>query len=65
MNLSKSEVSAIIDYVFQHSRGNPNGKAFKVWQKMFDFLNDKQPNLYESTTPKVTHSHTRPIRKTG
>jgi hypothetical protein len=43
--LSKSEVNSIISYVWQHSRGSPNGTAFKVWQKMFDFLNDDQQEL--------------------
>jgi hypothetical protein len=52
MELSKTEVEAVIDYIFQHSRTSPNGKAYKVWKKMFDFINakpedSKQAGLFE------------------
>jgi hypothetical protein len=45
MELSKTEVEAVIDYIFQHSRTSPNGKAYKVWKKMYEFLNAEQQEL--------------------
>lgn len=36
--MSRTEVESVIDYVFTHSRGNPNGRAFKVYRKMFEFI---------------------------
>jgi alpha-D-ribose 1-methylphosphonate 5-triphosphate synthase subunit PhnG len=45
MQLSKAEVAAIIDYIYQHARTSPNGRAYKVWKKMYDFLRDEQQEL--------------------
>jgi hypothetical protein len=45
LSLSKSEVNSVIGYIWQHSRGSPDGAPFKVWKKMFDFLNDDQQEL--------------------
>jgi hypothetical protein len=44
ISLTKAETAAVIDYIFQHARGSPNGKAYKVWQKMFAFLNSEIAN---------------------
>ncbi len=38
LNLSKPEVEAVMDYIWQHVRASPKGKGYKVWQKMFDFV---------------------------
>lgn len=38
LTLSKSEVEAVISFIFMHSRGNPEGKAWKVRTKMQNFL---------------------------
>lgn len=27
-----------MDYIWQHVRASPKGKGYKVWAKMFDFV---------------------------
>jgi hypothetical protein len=45
LGLTKSEVRAVMDHIWQHSRSSPNGAAFKVWERMWDFLSDDQQEL--------------------
>ncbi len=45
IELSKSDVEAVIDYIYQHVRTSPNGRGYKVWKKMFDSLNEQEPPL--------------------
>lgn len=45
IGLTKSECEAVMSYIWNASRGSPNGKAYKTWQKMFDFVNDEQQEL--------------------
>ena len=47
MMLSRREVEAIHMYVWDRVRAT-NGEAYKVWQKMFEFLEDKQPGLLDT-----------------
>lgn len=42
LQLSKKEVAAVIDYVFQHVRA-ANGTARKVYEKMQEFLSFEGP----------------------
>ena len=38
--LSHSEVGAVISYIYAHCRtAAPNGKGYKVWEKMYAFQN--------------------------
>lgn len=43
LELSKKEVEAVMSYIFQHCRAYPDSTAFKVWEKMFEFVNDEAP----------------------
>jgi hypothetical protein len=55
LELSKADVDAVVDYIYQHCRTSPNGRGYKVWQKMFDFQNDEPPPLFNvATSPNVT-----------
>ncbi len=49
LQLTEKEVEAIEHYIWQHVRASENGLAYKVWKKMFDFVNeeDPQPELFE------------------
>ena len=47
MTLTRAEVEAIVDYIFVHVRANPTGRGYKVWQRMIEFLNDGQGDLFE------------------
>lgn len=40
--MTRSEVDAVIDYIFTHVRASPNGKGYKVWERMLAFQN-RQP----------------------
>lgn len=42
LELTRSEVIAVMDYIFQHSRTSPNSKAYKVWVKMFEWLDGER-----------------------
>ncbi len=54
MTLTKPECEAVMDYIYQHARtAAPNGKAFKVWQKMFDFVTSDQQELNFRAVKKV------------
>lgn len=35
--MSRSEVDAVIDYIFTHVRASPSGKGYKVWERMLAF----------------------------
>jgi hypothetical protein len=52
LSLSRSEVRAIEDYVFMHTRGSPNGTGYKVWQKMREFLDSDQGELFKGRDSK-------------
>jgi len=47
MTLTRAEVEAIVDYIYTHVRANPTGRGYKVWQRMMEFLNDTQGDLFE------------------
>ncbi len=38
LTLSDGEIRAVMDYIWQHARSSPNGKAYRVWKKMFEYL---------------------------
>ena len=46
MTLSRKEVESITDYLFMHVRST-NGTARNVYEKMVDFLDEKQPSLLD------------------
>ncbi len=53
LELSQAEVEAVISYIYQHCRTSaPNGKGYKVWEKMWAFQNavedDDQLPLFEA-----------------
>ncbi len=48
LELSRADVAAVIDYIFAHARCSPTGRAYKVYEKMFDFQNDKGANKHAS-----------------
>lgn len=43
LQLSKSEVESVMDYVYAHVRSSPNGKGYRTWEKMFEFVNGERP----------------------
>ena len=43
LELSQSEVAAVENYIWQHVRTSPNGKAYKVWERMFEFQSSPEP----------------------
>ena len=45
LSLSKPEVESVMEYIWTHCRASENGKAYKVWKKMFEFVNDDQQEL--------------------
>lgn len=55
MNLTRADIEAIIEYVYWHCRTNPNGRAYKVWERMRDSLNPP-----EIDTKRVQESATEP-----
>ncbi len=49
LELSQAEIDAVIDYVYAHVRtAAPNGKGFKVWQKMFEFGQEPEMPLFDA-----------------
>ena len=47
MTLTRAEVEAVVDYIWMHARAHPESRAYKVWQRMMEFLNDGQGDLFE------------------
>lgn len=43
LNLTRSDVESVMDYIWQHVRSSPNGKGYKTWQRMFEFVNGERP----------------------
>jgi hypothetical protein len=39
LELTRRECEAVASYIWNASRGSPNGLAFKTWQKMWKFIN--------------------------
>jgi len=47
MQLTRAEVEAVVDYIYAHCRAHPESRAYRVWQRMMEFLNDTQGDLFE------------------
>ena len=47
MELTRAEVEAVVDYIYVHCRAHPESRAYRVWQRMMEFLNDTQGDLFE------------------
>lgn len=47
MQLTRAEVEAVVDYIWMHARAHPESRAYKVWERMMEFLNDTQGDLFE------------------
>lgn len=47
MTLTRAEVEAVVDYIWMHARAHPESRAYKVWERMMEFLNDTQGDLFE------------------
>ncbi len=45
MQLTRAEVLAVVEYI--HCRAHPESRAYRVWQRMMEFLNDTQGDLFE------------------
>lgn len=41
MQLTRAEVLAVVDYIWMHCRAHPESRAYRVWQRMMDFLNQE------------------------
>ena len=46
LNLTRAEVAAVIDYVYQHVRAT-EGKGKQVWEKMHEFLTGPQQGEFK------------------
>ena len=47
VTLSKRECEAVMGYVWNHSRASPEGLAYRIWQKMWAFVNN-EPDAREA-----------------
>lgn len=43
LQLTKSEIESVMDYIWIHCRASTEGKAYKTWVKMFEFVNGERP----------------------
>ncbi len=48
LELTRADCEAVISYIFWHCRTSPEGRGFKVWQKMFDFINEEDAEEREA-----------------
>lgn len=53
LELSKSEIDAVQSYIWNQVRSSPTGKGYKVWEKMWKFLNDETEPEPEEPTVKA------------
>lgn len=63
LTLTRADCEAVMSYVWQHSRASPNGRAFKVWQKMWAFVCEEKTEeepadmpLFEKVMAEVADS---------
>jgi len=47
MQLTRAEVLAVVDYIWMHARAHPESRAYRVWERMMEFLLDTQGDLFE------------------
>ncbi len=43
LELTRADVDAVMDYIYQHVRASPNGRGYKVWERMLEFLDKDEP----------------------
>lgn len=52
--MTEADVSAIVDYVFMHARGNPKGRPWSIYCRMMEFLNsesEEPPQMDDALEP--------------
>jgi hypothetical protein len=48
--MSPADVSAVIDHIYTHARGNQNGRPWSIYCRMLDFLNNGPPSPDQNGT---------------
>ncbi len=57
MTLTRAEVEAIVDYIWMHARAHPESRAYRVWQRMMEFLNNGEIDGSESHIQRELFGH--------
>lgn len=53
LELTKRECEAVMSYIWQHSRASESGTAYKVWEKMWGFVNEEHEQEDKPETEQV------------